>query len=109
MIDIPKTPVETPKSKKPLQILRERLGGVPRERMERNREQITNRKNIVAALEEGAKTVPELAEAVELPSHEVLWYVMGMKKYGTVVEAEPVDGYFKYALVQEVPQAEAKS
>lgn len=85
------------KKKKPIHILRERRGGVPRELTEMHRRQ----KRIVAALLEalgdGPKTVPELTASTGIPSHEVLWHVMALKKYSEVVEAEEAGGYMKYA------------
>jgi predicted Rossmann fold nucleotide-binding protein DprA/Smf involved in DNA uptake len=54
---------------------------------------------ILAALEAGPLTVPEIAEQIGSPSDEVLFWVMGMRRYGHVVEVEdPTDaGYFRYA------------
>ncbi len=101
--------VISPKPKKPIQILRERRGGVPRELVERNRRQSVTRKRITEALQTEPRTVPELAREIDQPSHEVLWYVMGMKKYGKVVEAEQVDGYFKYHLIDGSRQTETAS
>lgn len=95
--------------KKAIQILRERRGGVPRELAERNRQQRITRKRITEALQDGSKTVPELAREINLPPHEVLWYVMGMKKYGKLVEGEQVDGYFKYELINTSHRTEATS
>ncbi len=40
----------------------------------------------------GPLTVPEIAAAIGSPTHEVLFWVMGMRRYGTVVEVrEPSD------------------
>lgn len=103
------TAVPSPKGKKPIQILRERRGGVPRELLERNRRQKAVRKSIADALREGAQTIPELARLIDLPADETFWYVMGMKKYGTVYEAEQEDGYFRYALVRETRETENRS
>ena len=54
---------------------------------------------ILAALRSGPLTVPEIAEKIGQPSDEVLFWVMGMRRYGHVVEVEdPTDeGYFRYA------------
>ncbi len=54
---------------------------------------------ILAALDEGPLTVPEIAERIGYPSDEVLVWVMGMRRYGHVVEVEDADddGYFRYA------------
>lgn len=95
--------------KKPIQVLRQRRGGVPRELIERNRTQNLIRRRLTEALRAGPKTVPELASAIDLPTHEVLWYVMGMKKYGKVVEADQTDGYFQYQLADEPETTETTS
>ncbi len=56
---------------------------------------------ILAALKTGPLTVPEIAEQIGYPSNEVLFWVMGMRRYGHLVEVEdPTDeGYFRYASV----------
>lgn len=58
---------------------------------------------ILAALKTGPLTVPEIAEKIGYPSNEVLFWVMGMRRYGHVVEVEdPTDeGYFRYASVRQ--------
>jgi len=93
--------MEKPREKKPIQILRERRGGVPKELVERNRRQTQTHKQLTTALKDGPKTVPEIAQSTGLPSHELFWTLMGMKKYGQVVEGEERDGYFEYALKAE--------
>jgi hypothetical protein len=48
----------------------------------------------------GPKTIPELAEALGYPSHEVTYWVMEMWRYGVVAEtgnANP-NGYYQYEL-----------
>ena len=92
---------EKPQKEKPIKIIRERRGGVPQELLERSRAQTKTRKKIIQALEDGPKTVPEIAKVTVIPSHEVLWKLMGMKKYGLVVEGEERDGYYQYALKEE--------
>jgi hypothetical protein len=54
---------------------------------------------ILQALDTGPLTVPQIAEAIGQPSDEVLFWVMGMRRYRKVVELpEPDDdGYFQYA------------
>jgi len=94
---------------KPIQILRERRGGVPRELVERNRQQAANRRRIIDALKDGAKTVPEIAKETGLPPHEAFWHLMAMKKYGRLVEGEEREGYFEYALAEESEQTETAS
>lgn len=55
---------------------------------------------ILAALKAGPLTVPEIAEQIGQPSHEVLFWVMGMRRYGHVVEVEDAtdEGYFRYVI-----------
>jgi predicted Rossmann fold nucleotide-binding protein DprA/Smf involved in DNA uptake len=54
---------------------------------------------ILWALRAGPLTVPEIAEHIGQPANEVLFWVMGMRRYGHVVEVpDPTDeGYFRYA------------
>lgn len=93
--------VEKPREIKPIQILRERRGGVPKEHVERSRRQAKTHKMLTAALKDGPKTVPEIGRITDLPTHELFWYLMGMKKYGQIVEGEERDGYHEYALKPE--------
>ena len=93
----------------PIQVLRERRGGVPRELTERNRQQLANRRRIVDALKRGTKTVPAIAKETNLPPHEVFWHLMAMKKYGKLVEGQQCEDYFEYALAAEPEQTEIAS
>jgi hypothetical protein len=45
--------------------------------------------------------VPEVAEAVSLPTHEVLWHLTALKKYGVVAEAGMCGEYVLYRRVEE--------
>ena len=61
---------------------------------------------ILWALRAGPLTVPEIAEHIGEPANEVLFWVMGMRRYGHVVEVisdtSPTDeGYFRYASVRK--------
>ena len=64
-------------------------------------EQVMRRK-ILAALEDGPLTVPELATNLDRPSHEVMFWVMGLRKYGWVAEIKEVtdEGYYRYQVVE---------
>ena len=64
------------------------------------------RGRILKVLESGPQTIPQIAEAVGKPSNEVVFWVMGMRKYGWVAEIKEVDddGYFTY---QSVPREES--
>jgi len=56
------------------------------------------RGRILKVLESGPQTIPEIAQALAKPSHEVVFWVMGLRKYGWVAEIKEVDddGYFQY-------------
>lgn len=58
---------------------------------------------ILAALADGPHTVPEIAAAIERPPHEVVFWVMGMRRYGHVREiaGATADGYFRYEAVEK--------
>ncbi len=60
------------------------------------------RDRIAKLLKDGPRTIPELAEAMGYPSHEVGIWLFAMRRYGEVdVIGEPdVNGYFKYALTR---------
>jgi hypothetical protein len=57
---------------------------------------------IASILKDGPQTIPELAEAMGYPSHEVAIWLFAMRRYGEVeVVGKPdVDGYFTYRLVE---------
>jgi hypothetical protein len=58
-------------------------------------------KAIRAQLESGAKTVPQIAAAVGMDTAQVLLYMAGLRKYGSVAEG-PKDGdYYTYTLVSK--------
>lgn len=59
------------------------------------------RKGIKQAMGDEPKTVPEVVEATNLPSTEVLWHMMAMKKYDLIVEVGMEGEYYQYQLAQE--------
>lgn len=62
------------------------------------REEPVMRARILAALGQGPLTIPEIAAAIESPTNEVVFWVMGMRRYGWLAEIKgaTVDGYFQY-------------
>lgn len=56
---------------------------------------------ILQALADGPRTIPEIAAAIGRPAHEVVYWVMGLRKYGWIAEIKEVDdeGYFRYQAV----------
>jgi hypothetical protein len=74
-----------------------------RELREIIREEPLMRSRILDVLADGPHTVPEIAEAIGRPSHEAMYWVMGMRRYGWVREIKDVtpEGYFRYGAVQK--------
>ncbi|MBN1451720.1 MAG: hypothetical protein JW963_11955 [Anaerolineales bacterium] len=65
------------------------------------KEQKRVQQEICKVLRDNPKTVPEIAEAVGMPAHEVLWYVASFKKYGLIVENGMCSDYPLYQKAQE--------
>ena len=84
------------KPKKPIMVLRERCGGMSDELKAYNKDLRALRKKLTATLQEGPKTVPEIARACELEADKALWHVMAMKRYGGVVEHGQKGDYYLY-------------
>ena len=70
-----------------------------REPREVIREETLMHKPILAAVAESPLTIPEIAERVGAPAHEVVYWVMGMRRYGFLAESKEADddGFFSYA------------
>jgi len=61
----------------------------------------TKRKRlIISSLREGDKTIPELAEELKIPAHEITYQLMSLLKYGMVEtgELDDMDEYFQYKI-----------
>lgn len=65
------------------------------------KEQKRVQKEICQFIRENPKTVPEIAEAVSMPSSEVLWYLASFKKYGIVIEDGMCGDYPLYRRTEE--------
>jgi predicted Rossmann fold nucleotide-binding protein DprA/Smf involved in DNA uptake len=66
------------------------------------RDEMIMRDRVLAVLQEGPRTVPEIAESMGSPAHEVMYWVMAARKYGLVAEVkDPDDDYFQYELVEK--------
>lgn len=66
------------------------------------REEPLMHRPILAALADGPLTVPQIAEAIGHPANEVVFWVMGMRRYGKLVEVPEADddGYFPYEIAK---------
>ena len=65
------------------------------------KEQKRIQKEICQVMRDTPKTVPEVAEAVGMPAHEVLWYMASFKKYGLIVEKGMCADYPLYQKAEE--------
>jgi predicted Rossmann fold nucleotide-binding protein DprA/Smf involved in DNA uptake len=83
--------------------LRKQHGDQAREAQALFKQQQAVRKQLLEALREGPRAVPQLAGATGLPAHEVLWHVAAMRKYGQLVEAgmDETGDYYLYGLPKE--------
>lgn len=87
-----------PKAKRPIEVLRERHGGISAELKAYVSEQQKIYKALRAALKAGPKTVPQLARECNIPSPTVMWHLMAMRRYGEVLDGPEENGYLRYKL-----------
>ncbi len=73
---------------------------VSEEKVAETREFMKIRKAIAKALSEGPKTIPQIAETMNLPLKDVTYNVMTCRKYGYIEETGEVsdDDYYFYEL-----------
>lgn len=78
----------------------------PRDPREVIREEQLMRRHILEVLKDGPLSIPEIASRLGRPAHEVVTWVMGLRKYGHVVEIkEPSDeGFYLYEAVDKEGQ-----
>jgi predicted Rossmann fold nucleotide-binding protein DprA/Smf involved in DNA uptake len=79
------------------------MSNVNRDVREIIRDEHLMRRRILEALEAGPLTIPEIAEAIERPPHEVMFWVMGMRKYGHVAEIKEAndEGFYLYRAAEK--------
>ena len=65
------------------------------------REEPVMRAQILAFLQGGPRTIPEIAAELGVPTHEVVFWVMGMRRYGHLQEVKGATdhGYFRYEAI----------
>jgi Helix-turn-helix domain len=83
---------------RPIEILRERHGGISKALKDSFNEQQRIYKALRAALKAGPRTVPQLARECRLPPPTVMWHLMAMRRYGGVLDGPEQDGYLLYTL-----------
>lgn len=75
-------------------------GSMPRPLGDVLRDEMIVRARIEALVTEDPKTIPEIAEALGSPVHEVTHWVMAMRRYGRLEELPKsrADDYYRYGL-----------
>jgi len=73
------------------------------------RDEMVMRDRIIPLLREQPRTIPEIAEELGQPNHEVMIWVMAMWRYGVITEMEKArtDEYFTYCLKEHDPEEAA--
>ena len=58
------------------------------------------KRNILSALEESEMNIPQLANKISVPEHEVVYYLMTLVKYGYIQTGavDDMDEYFSYKI-----------
>lgn len=74
------------------------MSGPQRDPREVIREEPVMRRRILDTVTDEPRSVPEIAEAIGVPTHEALVWVMGMRRFGYLreVKGSDSDGYFRY-------------
>lgn len=65
------------------------------------KEQKQIQKVICQSIRETAKTVPEIAAEINMPTHQVLWFLTAFKKYDQIVEEGMCGEYILYRRILE--------
>ena len=80
--------------------LREKLGGIPEQAKENLKLYNGIKKQMLEALTVEDLTVKQLSEKLNMPSDEVVYYLMSLVKYGFVKtgDVDDMDEYYTYKL-----------
>jgi predicted Rossmann fold nucleotide-binding protein DprA/Smf involved in DNA uptake len=80
--------------------LRDKLGGIPEHAKENLKEFNRIKKLMLEALKDEDLTVKQLTEKLNMPSDEVVYYLMSLVKYGFVKtgDIDDMDEYYTYKL-----------
>jgi hypothetical protein len=77
--------------------------GIERDIGDIMRDEMVRKEEIARLLRDGPKTIPEIADRLEQPRHEVLIWAMAMWRYGDVKDTGQPDeeGYYRYQLARQ--------
>lgn len=90
---------------KTIDLIKEKMP-VPEEAKALRKEFAGRKKQVLGALKEGPRSVPQIAEATGLPREVVMYTLMTLRKYGDVEtgEVDDMDEYFLYQSVKKKNQ-----
>ena len=69
---------------------------VPEALLAKMKSQAKAKSLILKTLTAEGKTVPEIAEEIGLPAHEVLFFISALRKYGKITENGKKGDYHRY-------------
>ena len=80
--------------------LREKLGGIPEQAKENLKHFNGIKKQMLEALKEEDLTIKQMSEKINIPTDEVMYYLMSLVKYGFVKtgDIDDMDEYYTYKL-----------
>lgn len=80
--------------------LREKMGGIPEQAKENLKVFNGIKKKMLEALASEDLTVKQMAEKLQMPTDEVVYYLMSLVKYGFVKtgDVDDMDEYYTYKL-----------
>jgi predicted transcriptional regulator len=84
------------KYRQELKVARERHGKPSEASTAERKERQRVRKAVLAALESGPKTVPELAVEIGVDARAVLWHVAALRKYNEIADGPKQGDYVAY-------------
>ncbi|MCD4680596.1 MAG: hypothetical protein K8S00_09430 [Bacteroidales bacterium] len=89
----------TAEKRKTINVIKEKRTVNP-EVQEKRKEYVKLKKLILKALESGEKTIPQIAEEINIPIGDVTFTLMSLRKYGDVEtgEIDDMDEYYFYNL-----------
>lgn len=66
------------------------------------RDEMTMKDRILSILNNNPKTIPEIAEEIEFPAAEIMFWIMAFHRYGFIeaIGKANEDGFYKYRQVE---------
>jgi predicted transcriptional regulator len=92
------------KAKQRTQMLKQ-LREIHKETVARTQERLKNQKKIYReinkSIKDEPKTVPQIAQEINLPTHVILWNLTALKKYSSISETGMSGEYVLYTRAEE--------